>query len=211
MFVAAHRGVFNSTGSKDNSLSIVRLETRLVELLGNMQRFRDQGEALCRVADHLRSLGKEQEVETHLQRARKIAEAHGFFSVECESCLGLGRLAMEEGRQEEGLELLRNSLTCVPLFEEEDNILELYVLLNFTDALFHTHAIDEVEPLVARFLEAAKAQSEKEGRLNLSELRSLYASAQLHEVLCLCPPRWGPHHIARPLHSTEADSVSRRY
>ena len=46
LFADAHRGVFNSTGSKDNSLSIVRLETRLVEVLGNMQRFRDQGEAL---------------------------------------------------------------------------------------------------------------------------------------------------------------------
>ena len=89
--------------------------------------------------------------------------------------------------------------------------MELNVLNSFTDALFDTHAIDEVEPLVARYIEAAKAESEKKGRLIITELRSLFTSARLHEVLCSCPPHWDPHHIARPLHSTEADSVSHRY
>ena len=124
----------------------------------------------------------------YFQRARKIAEAHGFFSVECQSCLGLGKLAMERGRAEEGVELLRHALVCVPLCEVEDTMMELNVLLDFTQALFSTRAIDEVEPLVARFREAAKAESEKQGRLGFSEIRSFYTSAQLHEVLCTCTP-----------------------
>jgi hypothetical protein len=195
VFVDAHERAFRSTGSEDNSLSIVRLEKRRAEVLGKMQRFRDQGEVLCRASDYLRVLGRRQEAEEYFKRARKIAEAHGFFSAECRSCLGLGCLAMEEKRQEEGLELLRNALICVPLCEEEDTVMELNVLQAFTRALFHTHAIDEVEPLVARFLKAAKAESENQGRLHLSELRSLYASARLHEVLCLCPPVLGtPSH-----------------
>ena len=45
VFVAAHMRAFNSTGSDDSSLSVVRLETRRAEVLGKMQRFRDQGEA----------------------------------------------------------------------------------------------------------------------------------------------------------------------
>jgi hypothetical protein len=118
---------------------------------------------------------------------------------------------MLEGRQEEGVELLRNALVCVPLCEVEDTFMELEVLHLFTDALFRTHAIDEVEPLVARYLKAAKTESEKQGRLVISEIRSLVASARLHEVLCSCPPRWEPPHIARPLHFTKADSVSHRY
>ena len=44
-FAQAHGRAFNATGSKDNSLSIVRLETRLVEVLGNMQRFRHSVES----------------------------------------------------------------------------------------------------------------------------------------------------------------------
>jgi len=207
VFVDAHRMAFNSTGSKDHSLSIVRLETRHAEVLGKMQRFRDQGRALCSVADILRCLGKRQEAEGFFQRARKIAEAHGFFSVECRSCLGLGSLARDGGRDEEGVELMRNALVCVPLCEGEGTIMELEVLLHFTDALFHTHAIDEAEPLVARFLEAAKAESKKQGRLLISQLHSLNASARLHEVLCTCTPCWEHPHTARPLHATKADSV----
>jgi hypothetical protein len=193
VFSDAHSGALDSTGSKDNSLSIVRLETRRAELLGKMQRFRDQGQALCRAADHLLFLDEHQEAEGYFQRARKIAEAHGFFSVECKSCLGLGKLAMTEGREEEGVELLRNALVCVPLVEEDASDLELDVLHVFTTALFQTHAIDEVEPLVARFLEAAKMDSEKLGRLSVSEIRSLYKSARLHEVLCTCTPASPSH------------------
>ena len=69
--------------------------------------------------------------------------------------------------------------------------MELNVLSRFTIALFRTHAIDEVEPLVARFLEAAKEESSKQGRLIISALRSLVTSARLHEVLCTCTPRVG--------------------
>jgi len=210
MFSNAHSMVCNATSSKDNSLSVVRLETRRAEVLGKMQRFRDQGEALCRVADELHFLGKNQEAEGYFQRARKIAEAHGFFSVECKSCLGLGKLAVERGRDEEGVELLRNALVCVPLCEEENPNMELNVLHFFTDALFRTHAIDEVEPLVARFLEAAKAESDKRGRLCYWEFYSLYTSARLHEVLCTCTPVWDLLHTARTLNFTKADSVSHR-
>jgi hypothetical protein len=211
MFANAHTRAFLSTYSEVHSLSIVRLDTRRAEVLGKMQRFRDQGEALCRAAGYLHDLGRQQEAEGYFERARKIAEAHGFFSVECRSCLGLGSMAMEGGRNEEGLELLRNALICVPLCEEEDTIIELEVLQDFTHALFHTHAIDEVEPLVARYLEAAKAQSNKQGRLRYWHLHSLYTSARLHEVLCTCTPCWEPPHAARPLHSTKADSVSHRH
>jgi hypothetical protein len=210
-FARSHTMGFNSTGNDEHALSAVRLEIRRVEVLGKMQRFRDQGEALCKIAAHLRLLDNQQEAKGYFQRGRKIAEAHGFFSVECNACLGLGGLATEEGRQEEGVELLRNALVCVPLCEEENPALELNVLHFFTDALFDTHAIDEVEPLVARYLDAAKAESEKQGRLHMSEFHSLFSSARLHEVMCSYPPRWKPLHTARPLHVTKADSVSHRY
>ena len=203
VFSNAHRRALNSSESKDSALSVVRLESRNVEVLGKMQRFRDQGEALCRIADYLLGLGKRQESETYLQRARKIAEAHGFFSIECRSCLGLGKLARTGGREQEAVELLRNALACVPLFEEEDTILELDVLHNFTDALFDTHAIDEVDPLVARFHEVAKAESQKQGCLCITELHSLCTSARLHEVLYTYHPRVGP--------PSKADSVSHRH
>jgi len=213
VFVDAHGRAFRSTGSKEDSLSVIRLETRRVEALGKMQRFRDQGEALCHAAEYLRLLDKQQEAEGHFQRARKIAEAHGFFSVECRSCLGLGSLAMDGGREEEQVELLRNALVCVPLCEVDYSITELNVLHIFTRALFETHAIDEVEPLVARYLEAAKAESQKQGRLQITELTSLYTSARLHEVLCTAPrvgsplTLLGPCILPRPIASVTGISA----
>ena len=75
--------------------------------------------------------------------------------------------------------------------------MELNILQDFTTSLFHTNAIDEVEPLVARYLEAAKAKSENQGCLCFFELCSLYTSARLHEVLCTCTTRVGsPSHCS---------------
>ena len=91
---------------------------------------------------------------------------------------------MEGGGQEEGVELLRNALVCVPLCEGYATTLELEVLHYFTDTLFRTHAIDEVEPLVTRYREVAKAKSDKLEHVAFERFHSLVASARLHEVLC---------------------------
>ena len=183
VFRWAHTLAWRATGSRDHALSVVRLQERRIELLGNMKRFRDQGEAMCEAAQHLRVDGKVQEAFGYFQRARDVGAAHGFFSVECKACLGLGGRAIAEGRHEEGVDLLRNALAASSLREDEDNTdMELQVLARLTEALFQTHAIDEVEPLIPRLREAAAAQSRKRERVSYSELQSLYYSARLLEV-----------------------------
>ena len=95
--------------------------------------------------------------------------------------------AMDEGRQEEGLALQRNALVAAELNELDDPVYEVEALRRLIQALFSNNSIDEVEPLMLRFREVAKAQSEKEG-FCFSECDSLIYSARLHEVLCLCCP-----------------------
>jgi hypothetical protein len=183
-FSGGHSAAWDATGSTDHALAVVRLQDRRIELMGNMERFRDQGETMCGAAECLFDAGKRQEAAGYFQRARDVGAAHGFFSVECKACRGLGIRAIGEGRHEEGVDLLRNALAASSLRENEnDNIMELEVLAEFTDALFQTHAIDEVEPLVLRYREAAMAESQKIGRVCYWELSSLYTSARLHEVL----------------------------
>jgi len=122
------------------------LGKQLIDLMGKRQRFRDQGEEMCQVASILSGVGKQQEASLYYHKARKVGEAHGFFSVECRACLGLGQEAMREGRYEEGLDLLRNALTASRLSENEGlSAWELPVLESLIDALFLAEAIDEVE------------------------------------------------------------------
>jgi hypothetical protein len=134
------------TGSPHHLLSSIRLGKQLIDLLGERQLFRDQGEAMCALAKSLHAAGKQQEASVYYQKARKVGEAHGFFSVECRACLGLGQVKMVEGCNEEGLDLLRNALAAVPLSEHEGfSTSELPVLQSLIDALFLAEGIDEVE------------------------------------------------------------------
>jgi hypothetical protein len=182
-FKWAHTLACGATGSIDHALAAVRLLDRRTEFLGNMERFRDQGGAMCDAAWHLVDVGKDEEAALYFQRARDVGAAHGFFSVECKACLGLGGIALARGRQDEGVDLLRNALAASSLREDEDDTdLELSVLRQLTHVLFQTHEIDEVEPLVLRFREVAKAYSQRFGRVCIWELQSLYASARLQEV-----------------------------
>ena len=107
-FIYAHKLGRSATGC--DALSVVRLEEQRVELLGKMERFRDQGEAMCTLAMALTKHGNMKQQERWFKRARDVGAAHGFFSVEGRACQGLGVLAATQGRHEEGLELLRNAL-----------------------------------------------------------------------------------------------------
>jgi len=192
-FMTGHVFARDSTGSRDHSLSVIRLEERRVELLGKMERFRDQGEALCSIADNLFGfLGRTREATTYFTRARDLGASHGFFSAESAACLGLGGIAIFEGRRKEGLELLRNAVAAATLAEEDASLLEANALDRLIKALFQTDSIDELEPMVPRYREAVQAESRRIGRLSAAaELQSLYFSSRLHQVLCIpshCPP-----------------------
>jgi len=94
----------------DSTDGVLMIEMRRFDLLGEMERFRDQGRALCHIAHCHHSLGRPGEAARCFQRAPDIGAAHGFFSVECKTCEGLGYLEMREGRHQEGVDVLRNGL-----------------------------------------------------------------------------------------------------
>jgi len=196
VFCNAYQMGIIATGSKDYARSYVGLMERRIPLLGKLQRFWDQGQAMCAAADKLMILQRYSEAATWFQRARDVGAAHGFFSLESSACMGLGEVTMREGRHEEGLALLRNALVAAELNELDDPVFEQHALRLLIFALFSTNLIDEVEPLVLRYREAAKAESEKEGAgVCFTEFNSLLCSARLHEVLCIFTPRLGtPFH-----------------
>jgi len=192
IFSYAQQIGYHATGSKDHARSCIGLVERQIPLLGKLQRFWDQGDAMYSLSTMLCCLERKSEAATWYQRARDVGAAHGFFSLESKACMGLGWAAMEEGRHEEGVALLRNALVAAELNELDNPKYELDALTSLTDALLLTNSIDEVEPLVLRFREVAKAESEKEGAgVCFVEFESLLCSARLHEVLCIYTPRLG--------------------
>lgn len=192
LFCTAHQRGSDATGSEHHILAIIRLGERRVELMGRLQRFRDQASAMCVVADHLVELDKMHEAASLFQRARAIGAAHGFFSAECHACLGLGGLAMNDGHHAEGLDLLRNALAAAPLVEGLDHsteaehvtalrIQEMGTLQILIDALFKLNMLDEVEPLVLRYKKVAHVERWKGKHINY-ELSSLLVSARHQEL-----------------------------
>ena len=213
-FIEAHTKAHNSgfsSSSTAHALALITLLERQIEVLGKLERFRDQGRFMCNLAGWLRLLKRRQEAAKQYERARAVGAAHGFFSVECSACLGFGRMAMDEGRHEEGVELLQNALVATRLGEDNNNAQELDVLSSLIPALFATDAIDELQPLVHHLREAAPEESQRSGRFSNAELQGFLCSARLHEVLCTPFPSWEPIHCAWLPHSAEADSVCHRF
>ena len=185
-FAEARAMGYGATGSEDHARSFVGQAERQIPLLGKLQRFWDQGKAMCELSDILRSLDRTSEAVTWYQRARDVGAAHGFFTLESMACEGLGWASMEEGRHEEGVALLRNALVAAELNELDDPKYELEALTPLIMALFKTNSTNEVEPLLRRYREATKAQSERV-RFCCEEFYSIHFSALLHEVLCKHP------------------------
>jgi hypothetical protein len=190
-----------ATGFEDHATANVELEKERIELLGKMQRFRDQSQAMCTCACNLVLLKRKDEGLRYFQRARDVGAAHGFFSAECNACLGLGDAAIADGRGEEGVDLLRNAMAAARISEDEVGYDVINVLDVLPDALIDMGAIDEAEKLMGEYKEAAMANSRLKGCLTPSEISSLVLSARVHEVRSILVPHGEALHTDRPLHS----------
>ena len=73
-FIMAHRRGMAAAGGTDHARSVATLESRRVELLGRMERFRDQGLAMCNMGDHLLFIpDRRQDAARVFQQARSMA------------------------------------------------------------------------------------------------------------------------------------------
>jgi len=115
IFVRARASAIKSTGSAHHAPALLKLRLRQIELLGKTESWLEQGEAMCHTAGVLSALGRQQEAMEYYERVRKLGTEHGFFVLEYGACSGLGEMAVNEGREEEGLDLLRHALVYLTL------------------------------------------------------------------------------------------------
>ena len=71
-FSLSHKVAFNMTGTQDHALSFISLEDRRLVVLAKLQRFRDQGEAMCEIGGMLRLVDKMKDAAGYFERARAV-------------------------------------------------------------------------------------------------------------------------------------------
>jgi hypothetical protein len=173
----------------------VKINTRRVELLGKMHHYRDQGVVMCTIADDFVAMVDYKEATIRFQTARTLAEKHGFFLVEFNASLGLGRILCMEDTNEsvlEGLRLIRNAVAASTLTEEEDK--EYFHLItalhHLTDALLELNpdkidemqSIDELQSLVPRLKDAITVWTQRMKRFCHIQLTWHHLNARISEL-----------------------------
>jgi hypothetical protein len=147
-FINAHKEERKAgTGGEEHGISVVGLEKRRVEFLGELERFFEQAELLFNIAHyHLMTCEhpdtcEHKEATIYLQRSQAVGEANGFIAVQCHAGAGLSLISMLEGRDVAGLEQLRISRSAAAGLVEEDHSERLDALRAVIKAHFGTKAI----------------------------------------------------------------------
>jgi hypothetical protein len=122
---------------------------RVVQVLGKLERFSDQGGNMCKVGECFLILDDAKGAETWYQKARTLGEKHGCCGSEGRASLGLGRVEIYmRGRMQEGEELLRHALSVLDFVEGKNENLEREITQELAKVLLHTDRYKEAEPLV---------------------------------------------------------------
>jgi tetratricopeptide (TPR) repeat protein len=182
LFIDLNNKANAETGHDMYRVSLIRLKENLVKLLGSMELFHEQGLHMTTLGGMFMSMKHYEVAKIYFQEVRDIGVAHGFFTMECKACLGLGRIAMKEGRLQEGLELLQNALCASSLLLPEDNPREYEINAFYwlIDALFDTGDIDEAEKLMVRM--AATVKQDEKDYIQINDMRVMIDKTRLYQT-----------------------------
>ena len=198
-FWRSHHMAYHETGGEDHIESCVKFLERQIPLLGELQCFWDQGEAMWNLAQEFRTIREDIKAKFWYEKMRKVGESHGFFSLESKACRGLGSAALEAGHLIEGMDLLRNALVAAELNELDDPQYEILALESLVEKLVVSFSFDDdgveslaqmvdwevrdIEKLVLRYRELTTTAMAKTGSCALI-FHSITCSAGLLAVLC---------------------------
>jgi hypothetical protein len=169
-------------GGMDDIVTMMSIETRRGDMFRNMSHFRDEGETWCFVGDLLSYMDDTDKAIKQYQKTRYIGEQHGFFILECISCMGLGKEFIKQGRVEEGLDLLRNARLAAPLCELDEDNLELQSIDVLTRALVDQHILDEAWALIPKFGELSRKKSPNTSNVDMTDINYLFTKARIHSA-----------------------------
>ena len=126
------------------------------ELLGKLERFSSQGEAMCRAGECFLRLNDAKGGEKWYQKAQKLGEKLGCLDVECRASFELGRLELHSrGHKEQAEELFRHALSVLDYVEGPKEPLERDIKQELVKVLMQTGRHEEAWPLIQCLRELA--------------------------------------------------------
>ena len=140
-------------------------------LLETKEQFRDAAAMMCLVGTSFHCLEDMDGAVKWFQKARKLGEENGFYSAECGACLGLGRVALKQGRTQEAEELFRVSLSTLDFVEDNVPSFPLTVLarsvnLAFARLLLTTERFEDAGPSVQRLRELSEEEPDPKNAIH---------------------------------------------
>ena len=135
----------NSLGGKKARAAL--LSERQAQLQGKLERFSDQGMTWCTIGGYCTCLQDLEGAGRWFQKARELGAQHGLMGVECEACLGLGRVQQKKGRTHEAGELFRHACTVLDFVDvSQCEVLESHV----ARSLLETDGFEAAGPLIQK-------------------------------------------------------------
>jgi tetratricopeptide (TPR) repeat protein len=153
------------------------------DLVGQYERYRDQGEIMCRAGIHMLFSGDVEKSKDLFRKARRVAESHGFYTVECLACRGLGDCYTSTGDHEEALPFFQNALAAAPLAEHHEKKLEMALTQSVATSLYTIHRYAEAAEFMPRLKELTREHSEVCGSFQSIEFDAFLLRIKLYEEL----------------------------
>ncbi|KAJ1471160.1 hypothetical protein T484DRAFT_1753474 [Baffinella frigidus] len=147
----AQRMKFSAIGSSATLEVVLKALYTRVDLLGRIPNYRDQGILICQLATLLLDTTKVpyyQEAKRLFNKALRIAEDNGFYSIESASNAGLGRIACLEDDIPEALRLLNHAVAVAKESEIAVHALETNAVYELAVALGNSKDDTDKEELL---------------------------------------------------------------
>jgi hypothetical protein len=170
-FIDANHAAAAETRHTVYSMSLIKMYDQLMTCMEDIQHFHDKGTYLYRVGCIFLRLGDNEEAERRFNGVRKLGEAHGFFTMECLACIGLGRISRLQGQTEMEIMFYNNAIAACSLLISCDNDL-LYkceTLRHGTESLMDTD-ID----MAQRMFNSIKVETSQWSTNRLTKMKMIF-------------------------------------
>jgi len=178
-FIDANHAAAAETRENVYLTSVIKMYDELMTCMEDIQHYHDKGTYLYRVGCIFLRLDNNEKAEQCFQSVRNLGEMHGFFTMECLGCVGLGRIFRLQGQKKMERMFYHNATVACDLLVSCDNPshYKIEVLRYMIESLMETDLI-----LAGMYFDAMKdlASQWSTNRLTKMKMIVMIYDARMH-------------------------------